>query len=130
MLFRSRLFQTFDLAIFWNKTGSQATVHAEITENTLHAVQAILDPTQDGYHDTDPNPGQHEPIGHLTNTPRLRRLPQPGQSSLRFTGTTGQMVRTANRTAARGQRNGVTGDQADATRPARPGRPIFVVRRW
>jgi hypothetical protein len=76
---KARLFQTFDLAILWNKTGSQATVHAEITGSTLHAVQAILDPTQDGYHDTDPNPNadQDEPMGNLTNTPRVCRVPQP-----------------------------------------------------
>jgi hypothetical protein len=60
----------------WNKTGSQATVHAEITDNTLHAVKAILDPAQDGYHDTDPNPDpdQDEPMGHLTSTPRVGRM--------------------------------------------------------
>jgi site-specific DNA recombinase len=70
---KARLFQTFDIAILWNKPGSQATVHAEITEHTLHAALAILDPTQDGHHDTD----QHEPIGHLTNTPRVGRMSHP-----------------------------------------------------
>lgn len=51
---KAKLFQAFDISILWNKPGSQATVHAEITETTLRAITAILDPTQDGYHDTDP----------------------------------------------------------------------------
>jgi hypothetical protein len=45
----------------WNKTGSQATVRAEITENTLQAVPGILDPSQDSYDDTDPS--QPAPMG-------------------------------------------------------------------
>ncbi len=49
---KARPFQAFDIAVLWNKPGNQATVHAEITETTLHAVLAILDPGQDGYHDT------------------------------------------------------------------------------
>ena len=32
--------------------AQQATVHAEITENTLKALPAILNPAQDGYDDT------------------------------------------------------------------------------
>ena len=36
----------------WNKPGKQATVHAEITEATLHALPALLNPGQDGYDDT------------------------------------------------------------------------------
>jgi hypothetical protein len=32
--------------------AGQATVRAEITYTTLRAVLAILDPAQDGYHDT------------------------------------------------------------------------------
>jgi hypothetical protein len=49
----------FDLAIVWNKTSGQATVTAVITDATLQALPAILDPGQDGYHDTaTPQPGQ------------------------------------------------------------------------
>jgi hypothetical protein len=50
-----------DVAITWNKTAGQTTVRAEITENTLRAVPAILDPTQDGFDDTDPD--QPDPWG-------------------------------------------------------------------
>jgi hypothetical protein len=49
---RARLFAAVDLTILWNKTGGQTTVTATITESTLAALPAILDPTQDGYHDT------------------------------------------------------------------------------
>jgi hypothetical protein len=40
----SELFRAFDLQILWNKTGQQATVFAEITDATLRALPAILDP--------------------------------------------------------------------------------------
>ena len=65
---KARLFAAFDIAVLWNKPASQATVHAEITDTTLHAVPAILDPSQDGYHDT----GTSEPalMGDLNNPPR------------------------------------------------------------
>ena len=43
---KARLFQAFDIAVLWNQPGSQATVHAEITETTLRAVLAILDPAR------------------------------------------------------------------------------------
>ena len=68
---KARLFQTFDLEVLWNKPGQQATVFAEITENTLKAIPGILNPGQDGYHDTDPNPDAGEPItmGDLFNAP-------------------------------------------------------------
>ena len=36
-------------------------VHAEITENTLGAVTAILNPSQDGYYDTNPAPSTDNP---------------------------------------------------------------------
>jgi hypothetical protein len=58
---KARLFQAFDIAVLWNKPGSQATVRAEITETTLQAVPGILDPSQDGYHDT--GTGQPSPWG-------------------------------------------------------------------
>jgi site-specific DNA recombinase len=64
---KARLFAIFDVSICWNKTGRQATVHAEITEATLQAVHDILDPTRDSFHDTHPD--QPEPVGHLTGTP-------------------------------------------------------------
>jgi len=32
---KDRLFQVFDIAVLWNKPGSQATVRAEIIETTL-----------------------------------------------------------------------------------------------
>ena len=49
---KARLLDAFDLQILWNKPGQQATVFAEITEATLQALPAILDPGRDGYDDT------------------------------------------------------------------------------
>ena len=49
---KARLFAAFDLQILWNKPGRQATVFAEITEATLRALPALLNPGQDGYDDT------------------------------------------------------------------------------
>ena len=49
---KARLFAAFDLQILWNKPGRQAAVHAEITEATIRALPAILDPGQDRYDDT------------------------------------------------------------------------------
>ena len=63
---KARLFQVFDITVLWNKAARQATVTAEITEATLQALDAILDPGQDGYHDTEND--QPEPVGHLANT--------------------------------------------------------------
>jgi hypothetical protein len=68
---KARLFQVFDITVLWNKAARQATVTAEITEATLQALDAILDPGQDGYHDTEND--QPEPVGHLANTPRAGR---------------------------------------------------------
>ena len=50
---------------------------AEITENTLKAIPGILDPSQDGYHDTHPDPDAVEPIfmGDLFNTPLTTTMP-------------------------------------------------------
>jgi len=48
---KAKLFQAFDLQVLWNKTGRQATVFVEITEATLRALPAILNPGQDGYDD-------------------------------------------------------------------------------
>jgi hypothetical protein len=72
---KARLFAIFDISILWNKADRQVTVSAEITEATLQAVEAILDPAQDGFHDTDPD--QPEPLGHPTNTPRAITVPHP-----------------------------------------------------
>jgi hypothetical protein len=49
---KTRLFEAFDLQILWNKPGRQATVFAEITDATLKALPAILNPDLDGYDDT------------------------------------------------------------------------------
>src|SRR6185312_12123360 len=49
---KARLLDAFDIQILWNKPGRQATVHAEITDATLQALPAILNPGQDGYDDT------------------------------------------------------------------------------
>jgi hypothetical protein len=65
---KARLFDAFDLCVLWNKTGNQATIRAEITDTTLTALPGILNPRQDGYHDTVAagNPGT---MGQLTQTP-------------------------------------------------------------
>jgi site-specific DNA recombinase len=49
---KTRLLEAFDIQVLWNKPGRQATVHAEITDATLRALPAILNPSQDGYDDT------------------------------------------------------------------------------
>jgi hypothetical protein len=69
---KARLFQVFDVSILWNKPGSQATVRAEITDTTLHAVPGILNPSQDGYDDTGTD--QPAPMGDPNNPPRLGRV--------------------------------------------------------
>jgi hypothetical protein len=51
----------------WNKTDGQATVTTTITETTLAALPATLDPGQDGYHDTTST----EHLGPLTQHPLL-----------------------------------------------------------
>lgn len=49
---KTRLLAAFDITITWNKPDNQATVGAVLTDTTLRAVLDILDPGQDGYHDT------------------------------------------------------------------------------
>ncbi|HLK72782.1 MAG TPA: recombinase family protein [Streptosporangiaceae bacterium] len=49
---KARLFAALDLNVLWNKTAGQATVWVEITDATLRALPAILNPAQDGYDDT------------------------------------------------------------------------------
>ena len=38
--------------MLWNKTGSQVTVYATLTDATLTALADLLDPGQDGYRHT------------------------------------------------------------------------------
>jgi hypothetical protein len=49
---KARLFAAIDPNVLWNKTGSQVTVYASITDTTLAALADLLNPGQDGYHDT------------------------------------------------------------------------------
>jgi site-specific DNA recombinase len=56
---KARLFDALDLNILWNKTDGQATVTAVITDATLAALPGILNPRQDGYHDTANPPPRH-----------------------------------------------------------------------
>ena len=58
---KARLLAAFDLEVLWNKPGQQATVFVEITDATLAALPGILDPSQDGYHDTSPDPSTSQP---------------------------------------------------------------------
>ena len=67
---KARLFDAFDLQILWNKPGRQATVHAEITEATLRALPALLNPGQDGYDDTaGATPGETADVEDLFESP-------------------------------------------------------------
>ena len=74
---KARLFAALDLSILWNKTGSQATVYATITDATITALPEILDPGQDGYHDTAASPAAPPAVGHLAQTPIAPWLSQP-----------------------------------------------------
>jgi hypothetical protein len=49
---KARLLAAFSIQILWNKTAGQVTVYAEITDATLRALPAILNPGQDEYDDT------------------------------------------------------------------------------
>ncbi|HME65529.1 MAG TPA: hypothetical protein VKG61_11625 [Streptosporangiaceae bacterium] len=63
---KARLFTALDLEVLWNKTAGQATVWVEITDATLRALPAILNPAQDGYDDTaDPTPGKDADVEDL-----------------------------------------------------------------
>jgi hypothetical protein len=70
---KARLFAAFDLSILWNKPMGQATVTVTITDATLTALPGILNPRQDGYHDTasaDHNePVRPAAVRHLARTP-------------------------------------------------------------
>jgi hypothetical protein len=75
---KARLFAAFDLNILWNKTSNQATVTATITDATLTAtitdatltaVPGILDPSQDGNHDTASPDAPAANVGVLARSP-------------------------------------------------------------
>ena len=68
---KARLFAAFDLQVLWNKPGRQATVFAEITEATLRALPALLNPGQDGYDDTaaDITSGEVSDVEDLFESP-------------------------------------------------------------
>ncbi len=110
---KARLFAAFDLEILWHKPGSQATVFAEVTENTLQAIPGITDPSQDGYHDTD-NTGTHadqpEPMWDLGNTPRVGRVPHscllPGRGTEACVASARPGTQGDSKGAARGQELG------------------------
>ncbi|HEU5384589.1 MAG TPA: hypothetical protein VFV73_01665 [Streptosporangiaceae bacterium] len=72
---KARLFTVFDMEVLWNKPGGQATVTAEITEATLDAFPALLDPSQDGYHDTHPASADD-----LTSMCQLPASPEPAMT--------------------------------------------------
>ena len=56
----------FDIQILWNKTAGQGIIYAEITDATLQALPAILNPGQDTYDDTNEYvPADPESAGDL-----------------------------------------------------------------
>jgi site-specific DNA recombinase len=69
---KTRLLAAFDITVLWNKPGNQVTVRAVITDATLQALPDILDPGQDGYHDTAAAPADSP----LTRTPLLVSIAQ------------------------------------------------------
>ena len=70
-----RLLEAFDIQVLWNKPGRQATVHAEITDATLRALPAILNPGQDGYDDTsEQDSGELAAMEDLFETPIVHRI--------------------------------------------------------
>ena len=75
---KARLLDAFDLHILWNKPGRQATVHAEITEATLRALPALLNPDRAGYDDTSEHAtDQPEAVEDLFEAPigaRIHRI--------------------------------------------------------
>jgi site-specific DNA recombinase len=76
---KAQLFQALNLEILWNPADRQATIWVEITEATLHAIPAILNPDHDGYHDTRPDPDQLTPAGEFDKPPRAGMTAhQPG----------------------------------------------------
>ncbi len=77
---KARLLDAFDIQILWNKPGRQATVFAEITDATLRALPAILNPGQDGYDDTNEPPANDPAAGEdLFETPIGTRIDRGGR---------------------------------------------------
>ena len=79
---KARLFAAFDLQILWNKPGGQVTLHAEVTDATLRALPALLNPGQDGYDDTaDNGSGAAADMEDLFESPIVpKSSPKPGSS--------------------------------------------------
>jgi hypothetical protein len=78
---KARLFAAIDLNILWNKAGGQVTVYATITDATLAFLADLLDPGQDGYHDTAvPAPTSND-MWALPQPPIGVPLPQPSAPS-------------------------------------------------
>ncbi len=72
---KARLLAAFNLEVLWNKPGKQATVWAEITDATLRALPALLNPDQDGYDDTaEPPPDQATDVEDLFEPPIVHRI--------------------------------------------------------
>jgi hypothetical protein len=81
---KARLLATFDIAILWNKPGNQATVRAVITDTTLDALPAILNPGQDGYDNSADPDTAPAAVGPLTQHTRRGPIAQsaPGRADL------------------------------------------------
>jgi hypothetical protein len=66
-----------DLNVLWNKSDQQVTVYATITDQTLAALTDLLNPNQDGYHDTAaPAPAGND-MWALAQPPIGVSMPQP-----------------------------------------------------
>jgi len=89
---KARLLAAFDVNILWSKQDGQATVTAVITDTTLQELPGILDPSQDGYHDTIPavpaqatgmedfpQPPIRATIFHAALTPIVTRIARLGR---------------------------------------------------
>ncbi len=67
---KAELLAAFGIEILWNKTTGQATVFAEITDATLQALPALLNPALDGYDDTsEDGSADPESVGDLFDPP-------------------------------------------------------------
>jgi DNA invertase Pin-like site-specific DNA recombinase len=73
---KARLLAAFDIGILWNKPANQATITAVISDETLRALPGIIDPSQDGYHDTADPAATKGPtaIGSLARPNRAGRM--------------------------------------------------------
>jgi hypothetical protein len=86
---KALLFQALNLEILWNPADRQATVWVEITDTTLRAIPAILNPDHDGHHDTNPDPGpdQATPACDFDKPPRAGCTPASATCSGSWTPT-------------------------------------------